>query len=167
MLAAPLVLIAYASAGHAQATTSRVFFTGSVSIPVDLKNLHPDVAKIRVNCTMSQYDKPGTRTRIEWPGPPSPSNPAGPAWAANYALMQAAVSNGAVKTTLVAHFGVSRDGPFVPGEVWSYNCQLQFVSRPGTDGSVTAVTPGIGPTFTGMAQLTSGNTSVDGTITLQ
>lgn len=168
MLAALFVFIACESEGLAQAIAPTVTFAGTVSIPVDLKNLHPDVDTVIVLCNMTQTGTTQSLTRVAWPGLQTGAGYQNvlslPAY---YQAIHAKVSSGAVQTTVISHFAASRPGIFAPGEVWGYSCQLKFIGRVGSNSGHIEVTPGVGPTFTGMAQLTSGNTSVQGTFTLQ
>ena len=167
VLSVSLALVAFASEGLGQAPTPQIGFGGSISIPVDLKNLHPDVGKVVVECEMSQTGPPGSNTVVHWPGPVTAAGPTGPDGPANFQAIQAPVSGGAVHTTLVSHFTASRSGVFAPGELWGFRCVLKLVGRAGSTSGEIEVTPGVGPTFQGMAQLASGNTSVQGSFILK
>jgi hypothetical protein len=153
-LSAGLVVTLAARIAPAQASGQSVdlHFDGTISVPLSIKSVHPDVNYVQMSCLITPAGGTGNQG-IVWNDNPNPGS---------------AMSGGQWNGTLTAHFTAHRATTFTAGEVWSYECDLDLLKKASAaSGASDGGMPGAGPSFKWWAQLASGNARIQGTFTLQ
>ena len=147
-LAAALCSFTQRAIAQVGAQAPDLHFDGSITIPVSVESVHPDINYVQVSCSVQPQG--GTWGQgIVWNDNPIPG---------------ARMSGGSFNGTFTAHFTAHRSSTFVSGEVWNYECAISFLNPKDANHDGT---PGTGPSFAPWAQLTSGSAVVKGTFTLQ
>jgi hypothetical protein len=120
-------------------------FDIALTVPVQLKDLNPEIIYFNMFCWIQQAGLSGTTGRV-----------------GSKDAMGAHISNGAYSGNVVGHFTITSTQAFPPNQQWNYSCYLEFL-KPANNGTTDDVpgTPGVDS----WALIASGSNSVQGSFT--
>ncbi len=137
-----------AALANAQAQSGDLKFDGSIALPVDIKDLHPDVAAVELHCHM--VTPAGLNRGVTWTDSPIPSG---------------VVVDGSYKGTLTMHFTAHR-ASFTRGELWEWQCFLHLRNRT-PPVQTKAAASGSSPSSGAWNQMATNDTFWTGNFTLR
>ncbi len=149
-LAAIVASATTAERAEAQGQAPDRQFNGTIAVPIDFKNLHPEVDRVVLNCKVTPAGQPENKG-IDWTD------------AIGTPFLN--VTGGSASGTLTYHFTAHRAGTFVRGETWSYECHALVGQKGGNNTAYIAIRDN--PSWPEYARLASGSAIAKGTFTLQ